>query len=181
MQIGLYGKLLTIRTDSPQGFRSEMKFCPPKTSKTCRNVQKVAKSPFNVTAARFVFTGSPIIFSKSHKTTYGAAVKLRGHLPSASTRFYWCLEAFMDVSRQNNCVELPLDVHKSLSTPVKFVSAEVKTSSFDCCLINSYNLPDHKTSLSQQLIKTNAAKIELRSDPEEGFSVPALVSWKSRL
>ena len=140
MQIGLYGKLLTIRTDSPQGFRSEMKFCPPKTSKTCRNVQKVAKSPFNVTAARFVFTGSPIIFSKSHKTTYGAAVKLRGHLPSASTRFYWCLEAFMDVSRQNNCVELPLDVHKSLSTPVKFVSAEVKTSSFDCCLINSYVL-----------------------------------------
>ena len=96
-----------------------MKFCPPKTSKACRKVQKVAKSPFNVTAARFVFTGSPIIFSKSHKTTYGAAVKLRGHLPSASTRFYWCLEAFMDVSRQNNCVELPLDVHKTLSTPGK--------------------------------------------------------------
>ena len=115
-----------------------MRFWPSKMSKTCWNVRKVAKSPFNVTAARFVFTGSPIIFSKSHKTTLGAAVKLRGHLPSASTRFYWCLEAFMDVSRQNNCVELPLDVHKSLSTPVKFVSAEVKTSSFDCCLINSY-------------------------------------------
>ena len=146
---------MTKQIDSLRGFCSEMKFCPPKTSKTCRNVRKVAKSPFNFTTARFVFTGSPIIFSKSHKTTYGAAVKLRGHLPSASTRFYWCLEAFMDVSRQNNCVELPLDVHKSLSTPVKFVSAEVKTSSFDCCLIRAI------LSLSRVALLRMAAEFEM--------------------
>ena len=58
-----------------KGLAQKLDFDHQKCVKSCQNVWKVAKSPFNVTAARFVFTGSPIIFSKAHKTTYGAGVR----------------------------------------------------------------------------------------------------------
>ena len=71
MQIGTLWKAL----DKMNRFASRVllrnEILPTKNVKNLPNVRKVAKSPFNFTAARFVFTGSPIIFSQHIKLQMG--------------------------------------------------------------------------------------------------------------